>query len=187
MARGPGQNRTRPRRLLDDPPLVFLAERPPVTFACRWDNRPRQRLASHMTKAMTKGVTKPMTKPSPPIEQLALARLRLGFELLAPVLECLLWKPMNLAILALVQVATLPSLMMRPPERPRLDASTVVRSPSRSLPILQIEGENRSWPRGSRQVCEKWTLTGTADAPCFQESSPCFLSVICFWRNHLSP
>src|ERR1017187_1238393 len=24
-----------------------------------------------------------------------------------------------------------------------------------------------------------------ADAPCFQESSPCFLSVICFWRNYL--
>jgi hypothetical protein len=28
------------------------------------------------------------------------------------------------------------------------------------LSHLQIEGENRSWLRGSKQACEKWTLTG---------------------------
>lgn len=70
-----------------------------------------------MIKAMTKGVTKPMTKPAPPVKQLALGRLRLGFELLAPVLERLLREAMNLAILALIQIATLPRLMMSPPER----------------------------------------------------------------------
>jgi hypothetical protein len=28
---------------------------------------------------------------------------------------------------------------------------------------------------------------GNKDAPVSKESSPCFLSVICFWRNDLSP
>ncbi len=42
---------------------------------------------------------------------------------------------------------------------PHPDASTFdTRPPSRPL-HLQIEGENRSWLRGSRQVCEKWTVT----------------------------
>jgi hypothetical protein len=44
-------------------------------------------------------------------------RLRLGSELLAPVLDCLLWKAMNLAILPLIQVAALRRLMMRTSER----------------------------------------------------------------------
>jgi hypothetical protein len=43
--------------------------------------------------------------------------LWLGSELLAPVLERLLWQAMSLAILALIQVATLPRLMVRTPER----------------------------------------------------------------------
>src|SRR5687767_6025525 len=42
---------------------------------------------------------------------------------------------------------------------PHPDASMLdVRPPSRPL-HLQIEGENRSWLRGSKQACEKWTLT----------------------------
>jgi hypothetical protein len=36
------------------------------------------------------------------VEQPALGRLWLGSKLLAPVLECLLWKAMNLAILPLI-------------------------------------------------------------------------------------
>jgi hypothetical protein len=38
-------------------------------------------------------------------------------KLLSPVLERLLWKALNLAILPLIQVATLPRGMMRTPER----------------------------------------------------------------------
>jgi len=51
------------------------------------------------------------------VQQPALGRLWLGSELLAPVLECLPGKAMSLAILPLIQVATLPRLMMRAPER----------------------------------------------------------------------
>ena len=40
-------------------------------------------------------------------------------------------------------------------------------------------------PRPQRQAVKQ--EREQADAPCFQESSPCFLSVICFWRNYLSP
>src|ERR1700704_4235521 len=71
---------------------------------------------------------------------------------------------MNLAILPLIQVAALPRLMMRTPERLTL---TLPRSmplrPSRPL-HLQIEGENRSCSVAAEQVCEKWTLTfGVSD------------------------
>jgi hypothetical protein len=59
------------------------------------------------------------------VEQLALGRLWLGFELRAPIAKSLERNPLRLAILSLIQVATLPRLMMRPPEslaltRPRL-------------------------------------------------------------------
>jgi hypothetical protein len=45
----------------DNPALVILAEYPSVSLTCQWDDRSRQRIGSHMTKAMTWGVTKPMT------------------------------------------------------------------------------------------------------------------------------
>jgi hypothetical protein len=61
--------------------------------------------------------------------------LWLGSELLAPVLECLLWKAMNLAITPLIQVATLPRLMMRTPERLTL---TLPRSMSARHFVLSI-------------------------------------------------
>ena len=52
-----------------------------------------------------------------PVEQLALGWLWLSFELRSPVAESLEWNALRLAILPLIQVATLPRLMMRTPER----------------------------------------------------------------------
>jgi len=69
--------------------------------------------------------------------------LWLGFELLAPVLECLLWKAMNLAILPLVQVATLPRLMMRTPERLTLTLPCSMFVRHLALSHLQIEGREQ--------------------------------------------
>ena len=39
---------------------------------------------------------------------------------------------------------------------------------------------------GSKKIRSR-ARTRTADAPVSKETSPCFLSVICFWRNYLSP
>ncbi len=58
-----------------------------------------------------------MTLPGAPTVQQLLRRLRLIPELRPPVLKALQNQPMRLTILAPVQVATLPRLMMRAPER----------------------------------------------------------------------
>jgi hypothetical protein len=48
----------RPRRFLNDPAFVPLAELPPMTLACsRHDRTSHRRAVSHMTNAMTKGMT----------------------------------------------------------------------------------------------------------------------------------
>src|SRR5205807_3137849 len=106
-------------RLLNDAAFVRLAEAAPMAIACRRnDERLLRRVLSHMTKAMTKGMTKPMTKPAaPPVEQLARQRLGFGFELRPPVAERLERDPLGLAILPLIQLATTPHLMVRPPKR----------------------------------------------------------------------
>jgi hypothetical protein len=93
------------------------------------------------------------------VEQLVFRWLRLGFELRTPIPESLERDSLRLAILPLVQVATLPRLMMRPPE---------VRSLTRPRPMLvhhivisifKTEDENRSGALAAEQLCEKWTLT----------------------------
>src|SRR6202790_221768 len=52
----------RPRRFLNDPAFVPLAELPPMTLACRRHDRTRhRRTVSHMTKPVTNAMTKGMT------------------------------------------------------------------------------------------------------------------------------
>jgi hypothetical protein len=58
-----------------------------------------------------------VTYAAAPVEQLAHGRLRLRLELRPPVAERLQRDALRLAILPLIQVATLPRLVMRPPER----------------------------------------------------------------------
>jgi hypothetical protein len=48
-----GQVCTRLHGLLDNPALVIVAECSPMALARRWDDRSRQRIVGHMTKAMT--------------------------------------------------------------------------------------------------------------------------------------
>ena len=93
--------------------------------------------------------------------------LRLGFELRTPIPESLERDSLRLAILPLVQVATLPRLMMRPSE---------VRSLTRPRPMLvhhivisifKTEDENRSGALAAEQLCEKWTLTLQAQESLF--------------------
>jgi hypothetical protein len=54
--------------------------------------------------------------------------------------------------------------MMRPPERLAipLPGSLLVRH--LALLICKVQSENRSRPRDSKQVCEKWTLTNSLAA-----------------------
>jgi hypothetical protein len=82
-----------------------------------------------------------------------------GSELLAPVLEPLLWQALCLAILPLIQVASLPRLMMRPPERLTLSLPRSMLLRHLVLSICKIDSENRSWSAATEQVCEKWTVT----------------------------
>jgi hypothetical protein len=85
--------------------------------------------------------------------------LRLGFELRTPIAESLKWNPLRVTILPLIQVATLPSLMMRAPERLALTRPRSMLVRHLVLSILQIDGENRSRSSAAEQVCKKWTLT----------------------------
>ena len=71
-------------------------------------------------------------------------RLRLNSEPLAPVLERLLRENVKFAILPLIQVAALPTLMMRPPESLMLAFPSPQFARHLFSPLLQIEGENRS-------------------------------------------
>jgi hypothetical protein len=64
-----------------------------------------------------------------------------------------------LAILALIQVAPLPSLMMRPPERLAIAHTPPQLVCHRANPHLQIADENKLERAISKQACEKWTLT----------------------------
>ena len=103
--------------------------------------------------------------------------LRLGFELRTPIPESLERDSLRLAILPLVQVATLPRLMMRPSEvrfltrpRPMLVHHIVIS-------IFKTEDENRSGALAAEHLCEKWTLTAIrcsfAPLPCSVETIPC--------------
>ena len=87
------------------------------------------------------------------LKQLASRWLRLRSELLTPVLETLLRQVMRFAILPLIQVATLPRLVVRSPERLTLPSTLAAAPPSRSL-HLQIDGENRSGSSAAEQVCD---------------------------------
>jgi hypothetical protein len=69
---------------------------------------------------------------------------------------------LRLAILSLVQVATLPSFMVRPPERLVLTRPAPVLARHLSPPSANRDGENRSWSLPAEQVCEKWTDTHPA-------------------------
>jgi hypothetical protein len=66
---------------------------------------------------VTKGVTKAVTCTATPIKQLPCGRLRLRLELLPPTPESLERDVLSLAILSLIQIATLPRCMVSPPER----------------------------------------------------------------------
>jgi hypothetical protein len=62
-----------------------------------------------------------MTKSAASSIQQLLWRFRLLLELRPPVPEAFQWKPVRLTILSLIQIAPPPSLMMRSPERFKLD------------------------------------------------------------------
>jgi hypothetical protein len=66
---------------------------------------------------------------------------------------------MNLAMLPLIQVAALPRLMMRTPERLTLTSPCSMFFRYLVLSHLKIRGENRSCSSAAEQVCEKWTVT----------------------------
>src|SRR4029077_3467338 len=91
----------------------------------------------------------------------AFRRLRLGCKHRSPVAERLQRNALRFAILPLVQVTTLPRLMVRTPERLVLASPSSVLVRHLVLLNLQIESENRSCLRTARKVCEKWTLTST--------------------------
>lgn len=107
-----------------------------------------------------------MTWPATPAVQQLLQHLRLILELCPPVLKALQKQPMRLAILALVQLAALPRLMMRSPERLTLLGRALDRpvALSTSLSAAYVAVEDRLRSRGPRQVCEKWTLTCSSNS-----------------------
>ena len=66
---------------------------------------------------------------------------------------------LRLTILPLIQVTTLPRLVMRSPESLALTRPRSVLLRHLALLNLQIESENRSRPRAVKQVCEESTLS----------------------------
>src|SRR5690242_19488546 len=71
-----------------------------------------------------------------------------------PVAESLERNPLRLAILPLIQVATIPRLMVRSPECLALSRARSMLVRHRVL-NLQIDGENRSGSSAARQVCAR--------------------------------
>jgi hypothetical protein len=88
--------------------------------------------------------------------------LRLGFELRTPIAESLERNPLGLAILPLVQVATLPRFMVCPPEVRSLTRPRPILVRHIVLSIFKVEEENRSGSLAAEQLCEKWTLTNSS-------------------------
>src|SRR5258706_5166618 len=109
-----------------------------------------------------KAVQRVLTYPAASVEQLALRQLRLGLELRPPVAERLERDPLGLAILPLIQLATTPRLMLRPPKR--LAVTRAGQDLVRHLVLLicKIEGRPDRVRQTPQQVCEKLTLTITS-------------------------
>jgi len=70
-----------------------------------------------VTKGVTYSVTKGVTYAPVPIQEPPSRQLGLGSELRPPVPECLQRDALRFAIRPLIQAATLPRLMVCPPER----------------------------------------------------------------------